>query len=169
VSPGLQIHKELGIPAIVHSPVLLQCSTGVHAYSHGHAFANSHANVYFHSRNDSSGSPLMIKMPTVTMSLDRGHGYLGFTYGIMVQAFLASVIVAWIQPDGYTASQRARMVPLVFAEPRRCMNKELVGMSLRYARKGRLAPTTQVVAPVCSPEEAMKDVNWLGSGIYTSV
>jgi hypothetical protein len=108
-------------------------------------------------------------MPLVTMSPARGHGYLGFTCGIMMQAFLASVIVAWIQPDGYTASQRPRMAPLVFAEPRRYMNKELIGMSLGYARKGRLAPTTPVVAPVCSPEEAMKDVNWLGSRIYPSV
>jgi hypothetical protein len=87
----------------------------------------------------------------------------------MVQALLESVLVAWIQPDDDTASQRPRMAPMVFAEPRKYTNKELVGMSLGYARRGRLAPTTPVVAPVCSPEEAMKDVNWLGSGIYTFV
>jgi hypothetical protein len=39
-------------------------------------------------------------------------------------------------------------------------------MSVEYAKKGRLAPITPVVAPVCSPEEAMRDANWLDRGIF---
>ena len=42
-------------------------------------------------------------------------------------------------------------------------------MSIEYAKKGRLAPITPVVAPVCSPEETMKDANWLDRGIFTPV
>jgi crotonobetainyl-CoA:carnitine CoA-transferase CaiB-like acyl-CoA transferase len=42
-------------------------------------------------------------------------------------------------------------------------------MSVEYGKKGRLAPITPVVAPVCSPEEAMNDANWLDRGIFTAV
>ncbi len=42
-------------------------------------------------------------------------------------------------------------------------------MSVEYARRGRLAPITPVLAPICSPEEAMKDSNWLDRGIFTLV
>jgi crotonobetainyl-CoA:carnitine CoA-transferase CaiB-like acyl-CoA transferase len=57
----------------------------------------------------------------------------------------------------------------VFAETRKYTNDELVGMAVDYARRGRLAPITPVVAPVSSPEEAMRDANWLDRGIFTSV
>jgi len=59
--------------------------------------------------------------------------------------------------------------PLVFEETRKYTNEELVTMSIEYAKKGRLAPITPVVAPVCSPEETMKDANWLDRGIFTPV
>jgi CoA:oxalate CoA-transferase len=62
-----------------------------------------------------------------------------------------------------------KWAPLVFAETRKYTSEELVRMSIEYAQKGRLAPITAVVAPVCSPEEAMKDANWLDRGIFTPV
>jgi crotonobetainyl-CoA:carnitine CoA-transferase CaiB-like acyl-CoA transferase len=65
--------------------------------------------------------------------------------------------------------QQLKWAPLVFAETRKYTNEELVNMSVRYAKKGRLAPITPVVAPVCSPWEAMKDANWLDRGIFTPV
>lgn len=65
--------------------------------------------------------------------------------------------------------QQLKWAPLIFAETRKYTNKELVSMSVEYARKGRLAPITPVVAPVCSPEETMKDANWLERGIFTPV
>ena len=65
--------------------------------------------------------------------------------------------------------QQLKWAPLVFAETRKYTNEELVNMSIEYAQKGRLAPITPVVAPVCSPEETMKDANWLERGIFTPV
>ncbi len=58
---------------------------------------------------------------------------------------------------------------LVFDETRKYTSQELVRMSVEYARKGRLAPITPVVAPVCSPEEAIHDANWLDRGIFTPI
>ena len=58
---------------------------------------------------------------------------------------------------------------LVFAETRKYTNEELVSMSIEYSKKGRLAPITPVVAPVCTPEEAMYDPNWLERGIFTPI
>jgi hypothetical protein len=108
----------------------------------------------------------MTKIPMAIVSPARGHGILGFTCGIMVHALFVSAMIAWIQPDGDTASQRTRIAPLVFNEPRIYTNKELVGMSFGTARKDRLAPTTPGVTHVCSPEKAMKNVNRLGNGMY---
>jgi crotonobetainyl-CoA:carnitine CoA-transferase CaiB-like acyl-CoA transferase len=65
--------------------------------------------------------------------------------------------------------EQLKWAPLVFAETRKYTNDELVSMSVEYAKKGRLAPITTVVAPVCSPQEAMKDANWLDRGIFTPV
>jgi crotonobetainyl-CoA:carnitine CoA-transferase CaiB-like acyl-CoA transferase len=59
--------------------------------------------------------------------------------------------------------------PRVFAETSRYTNEELVRMSVEYGKKGRLAPITPVVAPVCSPEQAMHDANWLDRGVFTPV
>jgi crotonobetainyl-CoA:carnitine CoA-transferase CaiB-like acyl-CoA transferase len=66
------------------------------------------------------------------------------------------------------AMQR-KWAPLVFAETSKYTNEELVRMSVEYGKTGRLAPITPVVAPVCSPEEAMHDANWLDRGIFTPV
>jgi crotonobetainyl-CoA:carnitine CoA-transferase CaiB-like acyl-CoA transferase len=60
-----------------------------------------------------------------------------------------------------------KWAPLVFAETLKYSNEELVRMSVEYAKTGRLAPITPVVAPVCSPWEAMSDANWLDRGIFT--
>jgi crotonobetainyl-CoA:carnitine CoA-transferase CaiB-like acyl-CoA transferase len=65
--------------------------------------------------------------------------------------------------------EQLKWAPLVFAETGKYTNEELVGMSIEYAKKGRLAPITPVVAPVCSPDEPMKDANWLERGIFTPV
>jgi crotonobetainyl-CoA:carnitine CoA-transferase CaiB-like acyl-CoA transferase len=65
--------------------------------------------------------------------------------------------------------EQLKWAPLVFAETRKYTNQELVKMSIEYAKKGRLAPITPVVAPVCSTEEAMKDANWLERGMFTTV
>jgi crotonobetainyl-CoA:carnitine CoA-transferase CaiB-like acyl-CoA transferase len=65
--------------------------------------------------------------------------------------------------------EQLKWAPLVFAETGKYTNEELVNMSIEYAKKGRLAPITPVVAPVCSPEEAMKDANWLERGMFTPV
>jgi crotonobetainyl-CoA:carnitine CoA-transferase CaiB-like acyl-CoA transferase len=65
--------------------------------------------------------------------------------------------------------EQLRWAPLVFAETRKYTNEELVAMSVEYAKRGRLAPITPVVAPVCSPEEAMQVANWLDRGIFTPV
>jgi len=65
--------------------------------------------------------------------------------------------------------EQMKWAPLLFAETRKYTNEELVSMSVEYAKTGRLAPITPVVAPVCSPEDAMKDANWLERGIFTPV
>jgi len=65
--------------------------------------------------------------------------------------------------------EQLKWAPLVFAETRKYTNQELVKMSIEYAKKGRLAPITTVVAPVCSPQEAMRDANWLDRGMFTPV
>jgi crotonobetainyl-CoA:carnitine CoA-transferase CaiB-like acyl-CoA transferase len=65
--------------------------------------------------------------------------------------------------------EQLKWAPLVFAETSKYTNDELVSMSVEYAKNGRLAPITPVVAPVCSPQETMKDVNWLERGIFTPV
>ncbi|MGD9116416.1 MAG: CoA transferase [Dehalococcoidia bacterium] len=65
--------------------------------------------------------------------------------------------------------EQLKWAPLVFAETRKYTNDELVTMSIEYSQKGRLAPITPVVAPVCSPMEPMKDANWLDRGMFTPV
>lgn len=57
----------------------------------------------------------------------------------------------------------------VFAETRKYTNDELVAMSVAYGQNGRLAPITPVVAPVCSPEEAMEEDNWWDRGVFAPV
>ncbi len=62
-----------------------------------------------------------------------------------------------------------KWAPLVFAETYKYTNAELVAMSVEYGKSGRLAPITPVVAPICSPEDALRDPNWLDRGIFTPV
>jgi CoA:oxalate CoA-transferase len=76
----------------------------------------------------------------------------------------------WTNLGTFTKKEeQMKWAPLVFAETRKYANNELVRMSVEYAKKGRLAPITPVVAPVCSPEETMKDANWLERGIFTPI
>jgi CoA:oxalate CoA-transferase len=65
--------------------------------------------------------------------------------------------------------QQLKWAPKVFAETRKYSNDELVAMSIEYSQKGRLAPITPVVAPVCSPDEPMRNANWLERGMFTPV
>ena len=65
--------------------------------------------------------------------------------------------------------QQLKWSKLVFAETQKYTNEELINMSIAYAKKGRLAPITAVVAPVCSPMEAMKDANWIDRGIFRPI
>jgi crotonobetainyl-CoA:carnitine CoA-transferase CaiB-like acyl-CoA transferase len=76
----------------------------------------------------------------------------------------------WTSTAPFTQKEeQLKWAPLIFEETRKYTSEELARMSIEYAKKGRLAPVTPVVAPVCSPEEAMKDANWLDRGIFTPV
>ena len=75
---------------------------------------------------------------------------------------------SWEDLAGFSEKEeQLKWAELVFTETRKYTNEELVAMALEYTRKGRLAPITPVVAPVCSPEETMHDANWLERGIFT--
>jgi crotonobetainyl-CoA:carnitine CoA-transferase CaiB-like acyl-CoA transferase len=77
---------------------------------------------------------------------------------------------SWKELSTFTEEEmQLKWAPLVFAETSKYTNEQLVRMSVEYGKKGRLAPITPVVAPVCSPEEAMHDANWLDRGIFTPV
>jgi crotonobetainyl-CoA:carnitine CoA-transferase CaiB-like acyl-CoA transferase len=77
---------------------------------------------------------------------------------------------SWTSIAPFTQKEeQLKWAPLMFEETQKYTNEELVRMSIEYAKKGRLAPVTPVVAPVCSPEEAMKDANWLDRGMFTPV
>jgi crotonobetainyl-CoA:carnitine CoA-transferase CaiB-like acyl-CoA transferase len=65
--------------------------------------------------------------------------------------------------------EQLKWAPRVFAETAKYTNDELVRLSVEYARKGRLAPITPVVAPVCSPMQTMQDANWSDRGIFAPV
>jgi CoA:oxalate CoA-transferase len=65
--------------------------------------------------------------------------------------------------------EQLKWAPLVFAETRKFTSEELVRMSIEYSKKGRLAPITPVVSPVCSTQEAMQDANWQDRGIFTPI
>ena len=106
-----------------------------------------------------------------------GAVFLGGLRLEMWQAF-ADMIGKW---DEWGAASWKELAPfsdkeeqlkwsaLVFAETCKYTSEELVDMSVEYAKKGRLAPITPVVAPVCTPEEAMRDTNWLDRGIFTPI
>lgn len=48
-------------------------------------------------------------------------------------------------------------------------SEDLTQKSIQYAKTGRLAPITPVVAEIVSPLKAMQDPNWLERGIFTPV
>ena len=106
-----------------------------------------------------------------------GAVFLGGLRLEMWQAF-ADMMGKWEEwgADSWTTLQvfmreeeQRKWAPLVFAETRKYTNQELVNISIEYSKKGRLAPITTVVAPVCSPDEPMKDPNWLDRGMFTPV
>ena len=106
-----------------------------------------------------------------------GAVFLGGLRLEMWQAF-ADILGKWDEWDAASwktlqvfmrKEEQLKWAPLVFAETRKYTNDELVSMSVEYAKKGRLAPITTVVAPVCSPQETMKDTNWLDRGMFTPV
>jgi CoA:oxalate CoA-transferase len=106
-----------------------------------------------------------------------GAVFLGGLRLEMWQAF-ADMLGKWEEWDAASwttlqvfmrKDEQLKWAPLVFAETRKYTNDELVRMSVEYSRKGRLAPITPVVAPVCSPDEPMKDANWLDRGMFTPV
>ncbi len=66
-------------------------------------------------------------------------------------------------------AEQLKWSEMVFAETRKYTSDELLTMSLEYSRHGRLAPITCVVAPILSPEECMKDPNWIDRGIFLPV
>jgi crotonobetainyl-CoA:carnitine CoA-transferase CaiB-like acyl-CoA transferase len=65
--------------------------------------------------------------------------------------------------------QQLKWADLVFAETRKYTNQELEAMAVEYAKKGRLAPITTVVAPVVDPMQTLKDLNWNERGLFTPV
>jgi CoA:oxalate CoA-transferase len=48
-------------------------------------------------------------------------------------------------------------------------SEELTKKSVEYAKSGRLAPITPVVAEIVSPWKAMHDENWQDRGMFTPV
>jgi len=65
--------------------------------------------------------------------------------------------------------EQLKWADLVFAETRKYTNQELVDMSVEYARNGRMAPITTVVAPVVDPMKTLQDLNWIDRGLFTPV
>jgi crotonobetainyl-CoA:carnitine CoA-transferase CaiB-like acyl-CoA transferase len=77
---------------------------------------------------------------------------------------------SWKNLIPFTAiEEQLKWSKLVFAETQKYTNDELINMAIEYAKKGRLAPITAVVAPVCSPMDAMKDANWIDRGLFTPI
>jgi len=106
-----------------------------------------------------------------------GAVFLGALRLEMWQAF-ADMVGKWDEWDAANwrdlapfseEEEQLKWAPLVFAETRKYTNEELVAMSVKYAKNGRLAPITPVVAPVCSPEEAVHEANWLDRGIFVPI
>lgn len=106
-----------------------------------------------------------------------GAVFLGGLRLEMWQAF-ADMVGKWDEWDAASwkdlasfsaKEEQLKWAELVFAETCKYTNDELVDMAVEYTKKGRLAPITPVVAPVCSPDETMQDENWLERGIFAPV
>lgn len=77
---------------------------------------------------------------------------------------------SWTSVAPFTKEEeQLKWSEIVFAETRKYTNDELLNMSLEYSKHGRLAPITCVVAPILSPEDCMKDANWIDRGIFTPI
>jgi crotonobetainyl-CoA:carnitine CoA-transferase CaiB-like acyl-CoA transferase len=106
-----------------------------------------------------------------------GIVFLGALRLEMWQAF-ADMLGKW---DEWDAGNWKNMIPftaidsqlkwseLVFAETRKYTNEQLVNMAVDYGKRGRLAPITAVIAPVCSPLEAMNDPHWTARRMFETV
>ncbi len=106
-----------------------------------------------------------------------GAVFLGGLRLEMWQAF-ADMVGKWEEwgAAGWTSvapftqkEEQLKWSALVFEETCKYTSEELLNLSLEYSKHGRLAPITCVVAPVLSPEDAMKDPNWKDRGIFTPV
>ena len=58
---------------------------------------------------------------------------------------------------------------MIDPETKKYTSEELTQKSVEYAKSGRLAPITPVVAEIVSPWKAMHDENWQDRGIFTPV
>lgn len=65
--------------------------------------------------------------------------------------------------------EQLKWAPRIFAETGKYTSEELVQMSVKYSKQGRLAPITPVVAPICSPAQTMQDNNWRERGVFKPV
>jgi len=58
---------------------------------------------------------------------------------------------------------------MINPETEKYTSEELTMKSVEYAKSGRLAPITPVVAEIVSPEKAMRDEVWRDRGVFTPV
>lgn len=58
---------------------------------------------------------------------------------------------------------------MINPETEKYTSEELTVKSIEYAKTGRLAPITAVVAEIVSPEKAMRDEVWRDRGVFTPV
>jgi len=58
---------------------------------------------------------------------------------------------------------------MINPETEKYTSEELTMKSVEYAKTGRLAPITPVVAEIVSPEKAMRDEVWRDRGVFTPV
>jgi CoA:oxalate CoA-transferase len=65
--------------------------------------------------------------------------------------------------------ERMKYWPDIVEFTSRYTSEKLVEMSVEYGKHGRLSPITPVIAPIVSPEEAMKDANWNERGMFLPV
>jgi crotonobetainyl-CoA:carnitine CoA-transferase CaiB-like acyl-CoA transferase len=76
----------------------------------------------------------------------------------------------WTSIAPFTAeTEQLKWSALVFEETLKYTSEELLQMSIDYAKHGRLAPITCVVAPILTPEDAINDPNWKDRGIFTPI
>ncbi len=62
-----------------------------------------------------------------------------------------------------------RYQAMINPETSKYTSNELTQKSIEYAKTGRLAPITPVVAEIVSPWKAMHDENWIERGMFTPV